>query len=344
MVRPTTEDVPIESGGSYTSIEKTMKKKKKRKHPPPEENVTQLVASNVDPSFLVRVPKDNRVNMEGVLDGKMQSVVEEWGGNALSTPVVDSNSPTVGTVSSPPVGDGAIAPPSVVDKDCAPGILDVSNDGDDSKSQAEPEKPTPKPVSPIAGGSGGGSGGKSDELTSRRPKVADKAKRRVGGKRSLPPGMSLGGGLVPNRQKLPNSVPPRPGFDVSGSGVAATTAGVKDKLNFVDVLKDNRIVGNGLTLQQYDLMDNDDDVVLDESDEIPFVEMWGYFLIGCFTGSFPGRPAIDSIVKSWGVKCRIILYGKGWTVFRFTSDDDRLHVLNGGPLFSLWEDSNVEAC
>ncbi|GAA0172661.1 hypothetical protein LIER_26443 [Lithospermum erythrorhizon] len=86
-----------------------------------------------------------------------------------------------------------------------------------------------------------------------------------------------------------------------------------------------------LTLQQYDLMDDDDDVVLDESDEIPFVETWGYCLIGCFTGSFPGRPAIDSIVKSWGVKCRIIPYGKGWTVFRFTSDDDRLHVLNGGP-------------
>ncbi|GAA0146077.1 hypothetical protein LIER_06114 [Lithospermum erythrorhizon] len=218
MVRPTLEDVPIDGGGSYTSIEMTMKKKKKWKHPPPEENVTQLVASNVDPSFLVRVPKDNRVNMEGVLDGKMQSVVEEWGGNALSTPVVDSNSPTVGTVSSPPVGGGAIAPPSVVDKDCAPRILDVSNDGDDRKSQAEPEKPTPKLVSPPivgggsdsgglqfgavtggslvfqAGGSGGGSGGESDELTGRRPKVADKAKRRVGGERSRPPGVSLGGG------------------------------------------------------------------------------------------------------------------------------------------------------
>ncbi|GAA0168451.1 hypothetical protein LIER_23164 [Lithospermum erythrorhizon] len=61
-----------------------MKKKKKRKSSPPEEEVSNMVATNADPSLLVRVPQDNRVNVEGVLDEKMQKVVAEWEQNSLS--------------------------------------------------------------------------------------------------------------------------------------------------------------------------------------------------------------------------------------------------------------------
>ncbi|GAA0183980.1 hypothetical protein LIER_31298 [Lithospermum erythrorhizon] len=61
-----------------------MKKKKKRKCPPPEEDASKLVAPNADPSLLVRVPMDNRVNVDDVLDEKMQNVVAEWGRNSPS--------------------------------------------------------------------------------------------------------------------------------------------------------------------------------------------------------------------------------------------------------------------
>ncbi|GAA0183910.1 hypothetical protein LIER_42482 [Lithospermum erythrorhizon] len=45
-------------------------------------------------------------------------------------------------------------------------------------------------------------------------------------------------------------------------------------------------------------MENDDDVVLDESDEIPFVDTWGYCLIGCFTGPFPVKVVVTPVVPS----------------------------------------------
>ncbi|GAA0169613.1 hypothetical protein LIER_24059 [Lithospermum erythrorhizon] len=56
-----------------------MKKKKKRKSPLSEDDTTKMVASNIDPSIMVRVPQDHRINVEGILDEKLQSVVAEWG-------------------------------------------------------------------------------------------------------------------------------------------------------------------------------------------------------------------------------------------------------------------------
>ncbi|GAA0166752.1 hypothetical protein LIER_21837 [Lithospermum erythrorhizon] len=101
-------------------------------------------------------------------------------------------------------------------------------------------------------------------------------------------GAIQGAGLVPNRTHLPNPLPNRPEAVDPRTVPAVSHEGVEVRPQFSEVLKDNRIVGNGLKLQQYDPMENDDDVVLDASDEIPFVETWGYCLIGCFTGPFPG--------------------------------------------------------
>ncbi|GAA0173921.1 hypothetical protein LIER_27423 [Lithospermum erythrorhizon] len=98
MVKPRTDDVMNEGGGSYLAIEKTMKKKKKRKHPPPDPDneASHLVASNVDPSLLVEVPIDYRVNVEGVLDQQSQLEVEQWSRNDLSLPVETSNACSMG--------------------------------------------------------------------------------------------------------------------------------------------------------------------------------------------------------------------------------------------------------
>ncbi|GAA0159092.1 hypothetical protein LIER_43469 [Lithospermum erythrorhizon] len=79
MVKPRSDEVSNDGGGSYLAIEKTMKRNKKRKGPPPDGGASDLVASNADPSLLVRVPRDNRVNVDAVLDKQLQKNVEQWG-------------------------------------------------------------------------------------------------------------------------------------------------------------------------------------------------------------------------------------------------------------------------
>ncbi|GAA0173731.1 hypothetical protein LIER_27288 [Lithospermum erythrorhizon] len=182
-----------------------------------------------------------------------------------------------------------------------------------------------------AGGSGGGAVGKSGASIAGRPKVSGKAQSRVQHEKSRPLGEPHGDVSVPNRVDPLSQLPSRVGVDVHDVVPADPREGAKVRPKFSKVIKDNRLVGNGLKLEHYDLMENEDDVVLDENDEIPFVETWGYCLIGFFTGPFPGRQALNSLVNSWHVKCRIIPYAKGWTAFRFTSDEDRFNVFNGGP-------------
>ncbi|GAA0173730.1 hypothetical protein LIER_27287 [Lithospermum erythrorhizon] len=208
MVKPRTEEIPIEGVGSYLMMEKTMKKKKKRKIPPPEEDVSMMVASIVDPSLKVRVPKDHRVNLDGVLDDNLQSVVAEWGNNGSSSKGDGSNPPPVKADSNAAVVDGLIMPQSGEDEGKDSDHLEVSHDSDGEKTQAELKKSIPLPIFRPniggglisgqshgagvtgetlvfqAGGSGGGAVGKSAASSVGRPKVNRKAKSRVQHERS----------------------------------------------------------------------------------------------------------------------------------------------------------------
>ncbi|GAA0173698.1 hypothetical protein LIER_27260 [Lithospermum erythrorhizon] len=353
-----------------------MKNKNKRKSPPPDDDALRMVASNVDPSLLVRVPHDNRVNVDDVLDKKLQSEVAKWGQTDSSLRVlvqvlvrrgmvllriqfVSKNS-TVAPVSRPHIvggsigtslvapqsGDGGLIAPQTGDGVAVIfGTVAVVHDDGGEKTPAvqvcfgtgstsDGSHATPLAGESLVfkpGGSGTGSVDKPAVSTVRGPKTAGVVLQRA--RQALPCGS--GARSIPNRNNLPNPLPNRPETAVPGAVLAGPPEGAKVRPQFFEILKDNRIMGNGLKLQQYDPMENDDDVVLDESDEIPFVETWGYCLIGCFTGPFPGRHALDSIVKSWNVKCRIIPYGKGWTVFRFVTDEDRFRVFNGGPYLAL---------
>ncbi|KAK4360146.1 hypothetical protein RND71_019098 [Anisodus tanguticus] len=107
----------------------------------------------------------------------------------------------------------------------------------------------------------------------------------------------------------------------------------KPKQTYAGITSGSRLEATGMKLQF--LEQESEDVELDTEDEVPFVETWGYCLIGCFTGPFPGRNALNSIVKKWGVKCRIIPYGRGWTIFRFMTDEDRVKVFHGGPYMAF---------
>ncbi|CAH9081865.1 unnamed protein product [Cuscuta europaea] len=61
------------------------------------------------------------------------------------------------------------------------------------------------------------------------------------------------------------------------------------------------------------------------------VEMWGYCLVGYFTGRFPGLKAIYELKSKWGVICQIKRHDKGWVIFKFQTEADRLKVLKEGP-------------
>ncbi|GAA0165340.1 hypothetical protein LIER_20773 [Lithospermum erythrorhizon] len=118
------------------------------------------------------------------------------------------------------------------------------------------------------------------------------------------------------------------GFDICGSETdddtpplptqAHAKAGPLPKPTFAGFFNENHLEGNGFKLQFHDF--KDDVVVLDESDET-----WGFSLIGCFMGLFPGRPTLDSIVRGLD----------GFLVFRFLNEDDLLHVFHAGPYMAF---------
>ncbi|GAA0185496.1 hypothetical protein LIER_32784 [Lithospermum erythrorhizon] len=386
-----------------------MKKKKKRKHPPPDPDneASHLVASNVDPSLLVEVPIDYRVNVEGVLDQQSQLEVEQWSRNDLSLPVETSNACSMGSsarvnlpqsngvdpsssnlnpapcenvgacmndgsknhpvcpVSQPVVASDsglgcvnapksgihmnnaphAVIPADVIDKTNV--ALEESNSGKvdiamhpcivpgTSSGGSKVTPPTGSCLVFKAGSSGDGCVTKDAGSNGSKTKAVGAKKQRAMKAVSRGPGANLAAASIPNRPNPPIIEPKRPEPHVPGAAQAGPHKAAQVRPTYSDVIKDNRIVGNGFTLEHYDLMEDEDDVVLDESDEVPFLETWGYCLIGCFTGPFPGRQALNSLVNSWNVKCRIIPYAKGWTVFRFKSDEDRFRVFNGGPYLAF---------
>ncbi|VFQ88789.1 unnamed protein product [Cuscuta campestris] len=96
-------------------------------------------------------------------------------------------------------------------------------------------------------------------------------------------------------------------------------------VTFADLFKGNRDPDQGMILKQYDVGEG----VLHIPDSIikPVEELWGFCLVGCFTGRFPGLKAVDAIVKSWNVPFRIIPHCKGWVILMFENDIDRMDVL-----------------
>ncbi|CAH9080411.1 unnamed protein product [Cuscuta europaea] len=61
------------------------------------------------------------------------------------------------------------------------------------------------------------------------------------------------------------------------------------------------------------------------------VDIFGYCLVGFFTGRFPGLKATYSLTKKWGVHCEVKPHDKGWVVFKFKSEADRTKVMIEGP-------------
>ncbi|GAA0169462.1 hypothetical protein LIER_40763 [Lithospermum erythrorhizon] len=108
-----------------------------------------------------------------------------------------------------------------------------------------------------AGGSGSGSVAKAAGSSVRGPKFAGVMLQRARKALSRGSGARRGAGPVPNRPNPPTPLPIRPEAAVPGAVSAGPPEGAKVHPKFFEIIKDNRIVGNGLKLQQYDPMEND---------------------------------------------------------------------------------------
>ena len=128
-----------------------------------------------------------------------------------------------------------------------------------------------------------------------------------------------------------NAAGGRLGIDASARVPERGEGGVP-KTPWVNLFKDNRNLGMGLKLDEWDV---DGDLVMLEDDDVDIVEeTWGYCLVGLFAGKFPGWTAVRKLREGWKVNCTHWRHRSGWFVFKFQSDDDRRKVLEGGPYFA----------
>lgn len=66
----------------------------------------------------------------------------------------------------------------------------------------------------------------------------------------------------------------------------------------------------------------DDTLCLEQDDYVPITKGWGLCLLGFMAGKFPGRDAVEKLMKSWPWPTRIAFHPDGWMVFRFETADD----------------------
>lgn len=94
-----------------------------------------------------------------------------------------------------------------------------------------------------------------------------------------------------------------------------------------------------------------DTLCLDPTDYVPISESWGFCLLGFMAGKFPGRDAIERMIKSWSWPARVAFHPNGWMVFRFETMEDMENArlegnlsVFGTPLMlcSMPEDFNFE--
>ncbi|VFQ96176.1 unnamed protein product [Cuscuta campestris] len=90
----------------------------------------------------------------------------------------------------------------------------------------------------------------------------------------------------------------------------------------------NRDPDEGIPLKKVEVGEK---VTIPEEGYPSLEEDWGYCLVGCFTGRFPGIKAIEDLISLWGVQCKLLPHARGWVLFQFPSDEDRRIVLQNGP-------------
>ncbi|CAH9093033.1 unnamed protein product [Cuscuta europaea] len=114
-----------------------------------------------------------------------------------------------------------------------------------------------------------------------------------------------------------------------GQLTAGSTAKAATPVPWNALFKDNRDPRCGIKLRYIPPKGE----TVDFGDRVlpSMVEMWGFCLVGHFTGNFPGLKAVHDLKAKWGVKCLVRSHKKGWLIFKFQNEEDRSKVLQGGP-------------
>jgi len=145
------------------------------------------------------------------------------------------------------------------------------------------------------------------------------------------------GGLLADQvfDHMPQSGPAVHGEKMGGDSstrVSEKGVGAAQQAPWVNLFKDNRNLGKGIKLEEWEV---DGDLVMLEEDDVDVVEeAWGYCLVGLFAGKFPGMAAVRKLREGWKVNCTHWRHRSGWFVFKFQSEEDRRQVLEGGPYFA----------
>ncbi|VFR03542.1 unnamed protein product, partial [Cuscuta campestris] len=98
------------------------------------------------------------------------------------------------------------------------------------------------------------------------------------------------------------------------------------KKTYAELLKNNRKATQGMQLFKVELNSIEEVFIPDEA-ILPIEQLWGYCLVGCFSGKFPGLKAIQKMVDQWSIPCEILPHRKGWIVLKFWREEHRQTVL-----------------
>ncbi|GAB2281428.1 hypothetical protein Dimus_039468 [Dionaea muscipula] len=79
---------------------------------------------------------------------------------------------------------------------------------------------------------------------------------------------------------------------------------------------------------------NLDDGFLDlslEEEATKFIFQPNFCIVGYFYDKFPGTSALKRLTDSWNLDADFTLHKSGWKIFHFTSENQLLSILQGGP-------------
>ncbi|CAH9105275.1 unnamed protein product [Cuscuta epithymum] len=105
-----------------------------------------------------------------------------------------------------------------------------------------------------------------------------------------------------------------------------------EKKEWANLFQNNRSISHGMKLEY---IPPKGDIVDFSNRKVPsIIDIWGYCLVGIFSGRFPGFKAVLELIKKWGVPCKLKQHDKGWIIFQFKNEEDRTKIISGGPYSS----------
>ncbi|CAH9082606.1 unnamed protein product [Cuscuta europaea] len=192
-----------------------------------------------------------------------------------------------------------------------------------------------KVTSPTAAIQIGGAAVKTKQPPAAQPDLepnsiaAGKTPGNAGSETTLLPGDKTSSSPTKPADTTAKKASPAMGSSAETSAANPGKATTRTNTQWSELFRDNRAPSKGIKLEY--LPSNDDVVDLSNCVLPSMVSLWGYCLVGCFTGRFSGLKAIYELMNKWGVHCTLKSHNKGWVIFKFKNEQDRTKVFTEGP-------------